>query len=244
MNILKSLFGKPQKPHLIGNTEPVCPYCSAKLDKMPVRKRKCQECGNHFLVRTRPEDRKQVVVTESDAEQIDISWMKVNGTYEVHLAEKRERDEVATALAKQQGRQPTDSDVTWALCNRHLQTHSKNGNWGLYRNVRLEMGDLLRKEKRDQAALEAYLEVSYLDSNGPQNTNGQAGSGVRAFDRTDAFQATGVVRQIAKTAKSLNLSSDDIQQLYREVANRTQRQLKLPTSVDHAWAELQNELSA
>ena len=41
--------------------------------------------------------------------------------------------------------------------------------WGLYRNTRLNMGDILRKGANWQAALVTYLEVAYLDLNEPNN---------------------------------------------------------------------------
>ena len=38
--------------HKIGNKEPVCPYCSCILDKMPGRKKKCPSCSQFIYVRT------------------------------------------------------------------------------------------------------------------------------------------------------------------------------------------------
>ena len=72
MRILDTLFGKPKpKYELIGNSEPICPYCAVPLDKMPGRKRKCPSCGNYIYVRTRPADRKKVAVTQEGAAKID-----------------------------------------------------------------------------------------------------------------------------------------------------------------------------
>jgi len=39
-------------------------------------------------------------------------------------------------------------------------------NWGLYRNIRFEMAELLKKEGKFKNALQTYLEVLYLDQNG------------------------------------------------------------------------------
>lgn len=58
----------------IGCTEPNCPYCSAALEKMPGRKKKCPSCTRDILVRTRPLDRKRVLVTDSQAEDLEEQW--------------------------------------------------------------------------------------------------------------------------------------------------------------------------
>lgn len=81
MGILDKLFGKPkQKYETLGNTEPVCAYCARPLDKMPGRKTKCPFCANFMYVRTRPADKKRVIVTEQDAAKIDEQWKIESGT--------------------------------------------------------------------------------------------------------------------------------------------------------------------
>ncbi len=81
MGILDKLFGKHKpKYETLGNTEPVCPYCAKPLLKMPRRKTKCPFCANYMYVRTRPADKKRVVVTEQDAARINEQWMVESGT--------------------------------------------------------------------------------------------------------------------------------------------------------------------
>jgi SPP1 gp7 family putative phage head morphogenesis protein len=81
MGILGKLFGKPkQKYETLGNTEAVCPYCAKPLEKMPGRKTKCPFCANFMYVRTRPADKKRVIVTEQDAAKINEQWMVENGS--------------------------------------------------------------------------------------------------------------------------------------------------------------------
>jgi len=83
MGILDKFLGKHKpKYETLGNTEPVCPYCAKPLDKMPGRKTKCPFCSNYMYVRTRPVDKKRVVVTEQDAAKIDEQWMVEKGIYE------------------------------------------------------------------------------------------------------------------------------------------------------------------
>jgi len=80
MGILDKFLGKHKpKYETLGNTEPVCPCCAKPLDKMPGRKTKCPFCANYMYIRTRPADKKRVVVTEQDAAKIDEQWKIESG---------------------------------------------------------------------------------------------------------------------------------------------------------------------
>ncbi len=47
----------------VGNIDPFCPYCQRELEKKPLSKKKCPCCGKDIYVRTRPSDRKRILVT-------------------------------------------------------------------------------------------------------------------------------------------------------------------------------------
>ena len=247
MGILKSLFGGTKhKYELLGNTEPICPYCAKALDKMPSRKKKCPHCGHYMYVRTRPSDRKRVVVTEQDAIKIDEQWMMEHGTYEAYLADKREFDTQKAELAKKWGREPSDGDVYWAIYNKQLLEHAKKGDWGLYRNTRFSMAELLRREKRNRPALETYLEVSYLDANGPRNMGGVFDPEIvreyPPFTRDMAFQAPAVVHYIQELSESLGIDTYELKKIFTEVAERLRKNIRLPVLPEQAWSDLKKEL--
>ena len=67
-----------------------CPYCKSLLAKAPAKKKQCQNCKNYIRVRTRPQDKIQVLVTEDEALEIDEQWQIINGTYEAELAKREE----------------------------------------------------------------------------------------------------------------------------------------------------------
>ena len=96
----------------------------------------------------------------------------VNGTHAAYLAGKRRFADEKVKMAKRLNREPTDSDVQWSLLNQELLEHAKKRNWGLFRNTKVAMAEIFRKENRLSAALGGYLEVCYLDLNGPSNTGG------------------------------------------------------------------------
>ena len=167
-------FGPPSGESLqaVGTIEPVCPYCGAVLKKKPGAKTKCRACGNFIYVRTRPFDGERISVTEDQIELVAEQWAIRNGTHAEFLAAQRTRDEERTRLAQELGRQPTRDELKVALYNKDLVDYSATNDWGLYRCALWEMGNVLRKASNWQATLLMYLEVCYLDMNGPNNLGG------------------------------------------------------------------------
>lgn len=242
MGILSRFFDRDDG---IGNVESVCPYCDAGLEKRPKRKKKCPYCGNFVYVRTRPSDRKKVLVTEDDAQKIDEEWMKANGTYEAKQEQMRfERRK--HGLSGKYRHEASDLDVQWSLLNENLMTHAQDMNWGLYRNTKFEMAEQLRKEGREKQALTFFLEVSYLDANGPNNLGGLSNPVLlresSPFDPELAFQAPAIVDTIHRLAKKLSVSQSELKELYIEVADRNHSNLRLPVSPQVAWESLLSEL--
>ena len=248
MSILKRILGRESSFEKIGNVESRCPHCQTPLEKRPARKKKCPHCGEFIYVRTRPADRNKVLVTEQQAAQVDEQWTIVHGTLNIDQEEKREFDAAKNELGKRFGSEPSDRDVWWSIYNKRLMEQASHGDWGLYRNTRLDMAELLRKEAKHKHAIDTYLEVSYLDSNGPRNLGGSFDTELLRefpmFDRSMAFQAPAVVSQIAELADKLGLPRDEIRELYITIATRTRNNLKTPTPPDQAWEDLANELDS
>jgi len=71
-----------------------CPYCHKTLPKVPGRKKKCLHCGGFMFVRTRPEDRARVVVTQAEADRIDCDWSIIAYAAEPDLSYLSSRQEV------------------------------------------------------------------------------------------------------------------------------------------------------
>jgi DNA-directed RNA polymerase subunit RPC12/RpoP len=149
----------------IGNTDPICPHCSQKLEKMPGRKKKCPHCGEYIFVRTRPSDRKKIIIREGQIDLIEEQWSIVNGNHEEFLAAKNRFLKKKRELQDKWGKPPSDNDVQWALYNEELLDSRTISHPGSYRNIRYQMGEMLRKEKRFEAALDFYLEIIYRDVN-------------------------------------------------------------------------------
>jgi predicted RNA-binding Zn-ribbon protein involved in translation (DUF1610 family) len=146
-----------------------CPSCGATLKKVPGAKTKCPACGEYMFVRTDPRNNCRVVVTQFQAEEIDDEWAKVNGTWDELLAGKERIEEARTTLRDKFGQDSSDSDVLWRLGNENMIDHANQRQWGLYRNDLYELADVARKDGNYKIALQLYLDVCYIDTNGPNN---------------------------------------------------------------------------
>lgn len=58
-----------------GRVDNACPNCHQELIKRPGRKTKCPHCGTFIYVRTRPLDRKRVLVTADEARRLQAEWV-------------------------------------------------------------------------------------------------------------------------------------------------------------------------
>lgn len=228
--------------------KPECPYCHASLAKIPGRKTKCPTCGEFMYVRTRPKDNVRVVVTKKEADKIDEDWAIVGGTYEQYLDNKEAFAQEKEILRKRfGGQEPSDRDVAWGLFNKQLIDHMRNGDWGLYRNTRFGMAELLSRDLKFKHALQTYLEVCYLDLNGASNRGGMNDPELLKeyppFDLKTAFLAPGMIDIVKRIVERLKMNKDDLRSLFVEHNTRLSQSLKLPLSPDKAWSSIEKALS-
>jgi len=234
---------------LVGNTEPICPYCNIKLEKMPARKTKCKNCDNYYYARTRPSDRKKVVLTEEQAKLVEEQWTEQRAVDEFnkdYLEVKQEFDEIKSFLTNQYGREPRDYDVFWATYNRLLSNYAKSFKWGFYRNIRLKMAQLLIREKRTKQALDTLLEICYIDINGPRNCgkiDWELFKLFPPFDEKLGILAPGIIRMINDLLSEVSLSKTEIENRFINISERLFADLKiLPIKPKDAWIKLSIEI--
>lgn len=249
-NILKSIFSKSEGDNKtikrefdrIGIKESVCPYCGVELDKKPSRKKKCPDCGNYIFVRTSPIDRSKILIKENEIDIIEEQWSIVNGVHDEYLKEKIKIENERQKLETKFGSPPSENDVKWALLNNDLLKNVRNGDWGLYRNNKYSMAEILRKENKLQNALMFYMEVCYLDLNGPNNIGGIKEYGVEPFSLEDAFLAPGIVKRVKILVNKLSLDPEEAKGVFIKIAHKVEKNMKLPLSPKLAWNKIENEL--
>jgi len=245
LHYIRILLRKRRFPD-VGNIDAVCPYCNNMLDKKPGRKKKCPSCDNFIYARTRPKDGKKVLVTKDQTEVIEEQWSIVKGTHAEFLENTRIIENERRFLAKKFGREPSENDIRWSLLNKELMTHSSNANWGLYRNAKFQMAEILRKESKTSPALATYLEVLYLDVNGPNNTGGirdrELLKEFPPFNKKDAFLAPGVFSRAVKLIQDLKLDDKVTKAIFDEIAERNFTNLRLPVTPEQGWRKIKKEL--
>ena len=240
--------GEQSQLTAIGSIDAICPYCNQVLEKKPGRKKQCPSCGNFIHVRTRPLDNKKVLVTEAQSEQIEEQWSIVNGTHETYLLVKRRFAEEKARLAKRFGREPSDDDVQWGLLNQELLDNAQQRNWGFFRNTKFAMAEILKKENRLSAALAGYLEVCYIDLNGPNNIGGITdGELLGEYPPWNPQVATaelapGLVDRLMRVIEKAAMNQTAVEKLYCEKASVLHASLRLPLSPADAWPQIRDAL--
>ena len=114
----------------------------------------------------------------------------------------------------------------------------------MWRNTRLDFAFLFKEEGKFQDALEMFLEVCYIDLNGPQNNaleRAELGIKFPRFDPNDGF--LGIVFNANELIKKLALAKDDVKNIFFDHNKKYVGGLALPVSLDEAWLKLDPELS-
>lgn len=112
-----------------------CPYCGVIIEPRPERSRKCPECGNKIIVRTRYSDRIKLLLTEEQTAQFDRErkvqakrndCMRRSGLigYTRQAFEAKERE-----LGHQWNSHPQPGDVFWAMANQRVIDCLEKGDW-------------------------------------------------------------------------------------------------------------------
>ena len=155
-------------------------------------------------------------------------------------------DEI-TAFAATLNRDPSDPDLRWLFLNQRLLSLAQRRHWGLYRNTRMDMAAVLQREGRLQDALRTFLEVCYLDLNGPRNTGARADpvspEESPGFSVELGLLAPTIVGQVHDLTEQLKLSEADVQREFFEISSRVHKDLKLPMAPKQAWERVQSDLA-
>lgn len=109
------------------------------------------------------------------------------------------------------------------------------------------MGESLQREMRFGEAIKMYLEVCYLDLNGPNNMGGMTDPEImREFPPFDpkrfSFLAPGVIGIVCALRDKLNIDKASLKKLFIEVNSIVEKKMKLPLSLEKCWVELEEEI--
>jgi hypothetical protein len=227
----------------IGNINSVCPHCTSVLTKKLSRKSKCPHCSQYIYVRTRPIDGQRVLLTHSQVSEIEAPWSNFHRSHIYDNINHREIEIERNQLFKRKGVMLSDTDAKWSILSRQLLQHASNADWGLYRNTRLSMGSVLEHDSKIKPALHIYLEVCYIDINGPRNLGGlrdpQLLKEFPPFSFEESFLAPALVTKIVELSTMLHLNNQEIRTIFLEAAQKLFSNLKLPVAPTQAWKQLE-----
>ena len=223
---------------IIGNAEPICPYCEYRFKVMPQKKKKCPNCNNFVRSRTRPIDNKKVLIREDQMEDIDIQWAIKNNNLEGYYLAKAQHEQeqqknildhekIRETLKKRFGKEPNQNDVEWGYLNQKIIESISHGNWVNYREYRLKMAKFLEGEKKYENAIGMWVEIFYLD----------------LHDEISSFIAPGVVKAIVKDAERGNISIDELKKIFIERYDKIRLPGKIAISSNEAWEMFLSQIS-
>ena len=148
--------------------EAICPYCKATLKKFPIRKTKCPNCKKSIFVRRINESKLKDLLTEEQAQEIDIEREKEYSKYRGFLDLEKfgvTKDEFIKRKEEhylKHGIENNNNDVVWSLFNELL---IKNANdVDKLRMIYYTMAVLLQQEGKDNFNLLQLSAKATLDS--------------------------------------------------------------------------------
>lgn len=143
------------------------------------------------------------------------------------------------ALVLSKAPPPAAAGRRWEELKSTLEEHARQNRWSLYADTRLAMAEHLHARGEQALALRYFLEVAYLDLNGPQNQRFFLG---RRFDPLAGMLSPAFVQQVTGEADQLLGSREGLEALFLEVAQKARERLRTPLTPAHAWALLRDEL--
>jgi len=276
MNPFAARFGRSRLPRTLPpQRTPVCPSCRAPVAG-PLRDGDlCARCGSPYYLRRRTNAPTVYLLSAAQAVAFDANQpgarpqsapadaaQAAAQSARNHPAPPPEAQSEARAGGPAAGTLPLPepqekrrfnwmwvhgtAEGQWRQLRRSLTQHARDGNWLLYRNARFEMAEVRRKQDRLREALELYLEVWYLDLNGPNDCWGV--SGVRRlyeeapFNPVNGLTTPMVARWVNRIAERLLLDARQVELLFAEIATRLYQAMGLPLTPRDAWRSVRVDL--
>jgi hypothetical protein len=134
------------------------------------------------------------------------------------------------------------SDAEWRRLNKERLCNAKENNWGLYCNTILDMAEHMKKRGNLKRSITFYLDLCYLDLNGPQNVGSFLRNEYPAFTPSDGQLAPKIVSDLSALARECGISQEKLREQFYKVAEGSRQRLRTPLSTEEAWIILEKEL--
>ncbi|MFH1431520.1 MAG: hypothetical protein ABIG37_03580 [Nanoarchaeota archaeon] len=133
-----------------------CPYCKKKLEKIPLKKKKCEFCGKCIYPRSRPETKGKVLVTENELKKIEFEWIKYALSHKWFKilnkwgVTKEDYLKNLEILRQRFNMFPFMNDVFWLLFNNLLIECYKKGDLKKATIIQNDMKEFREEEERER----------------------------------------------------------------------------------------------
>lgn len=226
----------------IGRTDSLCPYCGAEQKPRPKAKKKCRECGGFIYVRKRPLDEQRVLLKDTDLEQLDEQKAIAGGYHAEFLKQKEKNDAAKRLLGEKLGRPPDEVEIAIVVQSEDMDEYIKQGNYGMFRNALYDLANALDTKGHYLQALKAYLQLYYVDYNGP----GNIGSGADSVRKLYAWRPSdsGVLppSDAVRSIVELNLGESEVKRLFISEAAAIKERLGTPLAPEEVWSKFSRRL--
>lgn len=133
--------------------DPICPHCGYEFEKMPSRKRKCPECKEEVIVRSKNKVKVLMTPVEArifDAEKKEKARKKRLAGY-LHMAqlEFKSLDDIKKRLEKRTGTKWSYEDTVWKVLNEAVIEGLAAQNYRGLQHVNFAMAHYERDHGRD-----------------------------------------------------------------------------------------------
>jgi len=226
----------PARSEVVDARLAACPYCGIELKKVPSAATKCPDCHKTMYVRTDHRIQKRLVVTDEQADEID-DGNEALGMGDLATYERRRR-ETYERLEKKFGQPPSVNDVRWGMCNEDLLLYQSRRDYGLYRNTRYKMMEILQRRGNEKEALRYALEIFYIDSCDPSNMNGLVDEprfDIRAWDASAPLRRGSLTDWLRALCENIGISVEQAARDYESDANHLREFLKMPRAWSSTW---------
>jgi hypothetical protein len=202
-----------------------CPACQGKLKD--VNQKDCPHCGEAVVGEKHFQSKKRMLLTGEQAERLHVEKQHYKDLkWALELADQlgtNDREMVSMVKATKPEQKFV---VLWVRANDMSMAHATKSRWLSYRNTRLAMGDILRREGKKEKALGFYLGVSFIDANGPADDG--------PFQPQGALPKRPVLQNVVALAKELELDEQALQAAYLEAAGAEKNRF-MPLEPAQTW---------
>ncbi|MCK2000781.1 hypothetical protein MZM54_05185 [[Brevibacterium] frigoritolerans] len=148
-----------------------CPNCHYIFEQIKGN-RKCPECKNKVIVRTHYQTKEKCLLSEEevplfDAKKdyyYDIRWCVRECGSLLEVTEEQFMDEW-----EERGQAYSPFDIVNVFVNKKGAEYIRKELWGFYRNTISLRAQNFGRWKKDEEAYRTYLQLAFIDANGPQN---------------------------------------------------------------------------